>query len=163
LAGRGELTPLNFLKNGRRENFLLIDESYNANPTSIQSALDTLVNICSKVYKEKAFKVGSSRRIAVLGDMLEMGDNELREHIKIKDLAVMDKVDIVHCVGFRMQVLYNELPKSKRGLWTKTSHEMLVELVKKIKNGDIIVVKGSFSMNMNQITIGLKELEKVEM
>ena len=161
MEGRGEIICINFYKLGRRKRFYLIDESYNANPASVNSALDTLINFSPLEDRKKRNKIRSCRRIAVLGDMLELGRNELKEHKRIKDLEVFGKVDIVHCVGMRMSSLFNILPEKKRGFWTKTANEMCAKMVKKIDNGDVITVKGSLSMDMKQIILGLKKLQKV--
>ncbi len=163
LQGRGERTYVNFNKSGKKISFTLIDESYNANPASINSAFDTLI----KMEKCEEGRIGNikkpHRRIAVLGDMLELGKDEIQEHIKIKDYDTVKYIDVIHCVGMRMSKLYSLLPEKKKGVWTKTADEMCAKLIKKIKNRDIISVKGSFSMNMKQIIICLRELQGTDL
>ena len=61
-----------------------------------------------------------------------------------------------------MRRLYEVLPTSKQGFWTETAEEMQNVLVKKFKNGDIIMIKGSFSMGMNTIVSELKRLNNLE-
>ena len=157
--GRGERLDINFYKSGKRVRFTLLDESYNANPASINSALDTLIKI-EQFEEEKIENIKKkNRRIAVLGDMLELGKDETREHLKIKNLKALENIDVIHCVGVRMAKLFSSLPEEKRGFSTKTADEMCDIIVKIIKNRDIISVKGSFSMNMKHIILGLKSLQ----
>ena len=150
---------INFYKSGKPVRFTLIDESYNANPASINSALDTLIKM--ERFEEEKIKgvMKTNRRIAVLGDMLELGKDEIREHLKIKNLKALENIDVIHCVGVRMAKLFSSLPEEKKGFSTKTADEMCDKIVKKIKNRDIISVKGSFSMNMKHIILGLKSLQ----
>lgn len=155
LPGRGQVMPINFKNSGNDIYIDLIDESYNANPASIKSSLDTLAQIFDAT-------TGRPRRsrIAVLGDMLELGKKEIEEHVKISKFPKLDNIDKIYCVGSRMKELFNVLPVSKKGLWTETAEEMKDVLVKKLKNGDIVMIKGSFSMRMNKIVSKLKNLNK---
>ena len=88
--------------------------------------------------------------------MLELGFSEVKEHINISKFARLDKIDKIFCVGPRMRKLYDALPYPKRGVWTETALEMQNVLVNKLNNGDIVMVKGSFSMAMNTIVNKLK-------
>ena len=94
--------------------------------------------------------------------MLELGPSEVKEHINISKFAKPSQIDKISCVGLRMRRLYEVLPTSKQGLWTETAEEMQNVLVKKIKNGDIVMIKGSFSMRMDTIVSGLKRLNNLE-
>jgi UDP-N-acetylmuramoyl-tripeptide--D-alanyl-D-alanine ligase len=157
-AGRGQVSAIKFKKDNCRTTIHLIDESYNANPGSMRSALETLGCIFTKKNKNYAH----NRRIAVLGDMLELGPSEVIEHINISRFAKLSQIDKIFCVGLRMRRLYVVLPPYKQGFWTETAEEMQHLLVKKIKNGDIIMIKGSFSMRMNTIVSELKRLNNLE-
>ena len=88
--------------------------------------------------------------------MLELGLSEVKEHVNISKLSTLDKIDKIFCVGPRMRKLYNVLPYPKRGVWTETALEMQNVLVNKLNNGDIVMIKGSFSMGMNTIVNKLK-------
>ncbi|MGA0282638.1 MAG: UDP-N-acetylmuramoyl-tripeptide--D-alanyl-D-alanine ligase, partial [Paracoccaceae bacterium] len=81
----------------------IIDDAYNANPASVSAALETLS------------KSKSKRRIAILGDMKELGPSEVDYHKRIASLGCMAKVDCVYTVGPLMKNLYNSLPNKKRG------------------------------------------------
>ena len=153
-SGRGQVSEIKFKKNNRRIALHIIDESYNANPASMRSALDTLACI----FTNKKSNYCHKRRIAVLGDMLELGSSELREHVSILKFPKLGQTDKIFCVGPRMRRLYDVLPSSKQGFWTETAEEMQHVLLKKIKNGDIVMIKGSFSMRMDTIVRGLKDL-----
>ncbi len=152
LAGRGQVLEVRLKASNFNKAIHLIDESYNANPSSVKSSLETLTCI----FTNNKGKGKYYRRIAVLGDMLELGSSEIQEHVNISKFARLDKIDKIYCVGSRMKKLFDVLPFSKRGFWTETAEEMLHVLVNKLKNGDIIMIKGSFSMGMKTIVNKLK-------
>ncbi len=156
--GRGKVSEIKFKRGDHSIAIHLIDESYNANPGSIRSSLETLACI----FTNKKNKCQHNMRIAVLGDMLELGSSEVREHMNISKFARLDQIDKIYCVGFRMRKLYDVLPSSKRGLWAETAEEMQHVLVNKLKNGDIVMIKGSFSMRMGTIVNQLKRLNNLE-
>ena len=157
-AGRGQVSEIKFKKDNCLITIHLIDESYNANPGSMRSALETLACIFTNKSKNNAH----NRRIAILGDMLELGSSEVIEHINISKFAKLSQINKISCVGLRMRKLYEVLPHSKQGFWTETAEEMQHLLVEKFKNGDIIMIKGSFSMRMNTIVSELKRLNNLE-
>ena len=76
--------------------------------------------------------------------------------------AKLSQIDKISCVGLRMRRLYDVLPSSKQGFWTETAEEMQHVLVNKFKNGDIVMIKGSFSMRMDTIVSELKRLNNLE-
>ena len=153
LAGRGQVLEIKLKDGNFNISIKLIDESYNANPGSVKSSLETLACI----FTNKKNKCKHCRRIAVLGDMLELGLSEVQEHVNISKFARLDKIDKIYCVGPRMRKLFDVLPSSKRGFWTETAEEMQHVLVNKLENGDIVMIKGSFSMGMNIIVNKLKD------
>ena len=154
LAGRGQVLEVKLKVSNFKKAIHLIDESYNANPSSVKSSLETLTCI----FRNKKGKGEYYRRIAVLGDMLELGFSEIQEHVNISKFARLDKIDKIYCVGPRMKNLFDVLPYSKRGFWTETAEEMQHVLVNKLKNGDIVMIKGSFSMGMKTIVNKLKNI-----
>ena len=154
LAGRGQVLEVKLKVSNFKKAIHLIDESYNANPSSVKSSLETLTCI----FTNKKGKGEYYRRIAVLGDMLELGFSEIQEHVNISKFARLDKIDKIYCVGPRMKNLFDVLPYSKRGFWTETAEEMQHVLVNKLKNGDIIMIKGSLSMGMKTIVNKLKNI-----
>ena len=124
----------------------LLDDSYNANPTSMEAALDVL-----------GVPQGD-RRIAFLGDMKELGTQERAMHAGMADVPAMTHVDQVHCIGPLMKALHEALPGDKRGLWTETSDEMAAHLPALIRNGDVVMAKGSLSMALARIVDGLRQM-----
>ena len=154
LAGRGQVLEVKLKASNCNKIIHLIDESYNANPSSVKSSLETLACI----FTNKKGKGECYRRIAVLGDMLELGFSEIQEHVNISKFARLDKIDKVYCVGSRMKKLFDVLPYSKRGFWTETAEEMQHVIVNKLKSGDIIMIKGSLSMGMKTIVNKLKNI-----
>lgn len=143
VKGRGVREEIDLANGGRIE---LLDDSYNANPTSMEAALDVLA------------ASQATRRIAFLGDMKELGAQEQAMHAAMADVAAMARVDQVHCIGPLMQALHEALPQDKRGLWFETSAEMAAHLPDLIRDGDAVLAKGSLSMALAAIVDGLREM-----
>ncbi|MEL0437407.1 UDP-N-acetylmuramoyl-tripeptide--D-alanyl-D-alanine ligase [Phycobacter sp. K97] len=128
---------------------LLLDDSYNANPTSVKAALDVLA----------ATPVGAGgRRIAYLGDMKELGPQEANLHRAMAAHPALADVDQVHCIGPLMHNLFDALPENKRGSWQDVSADCVAELAGQIRAGDIVLVKGSLSMKLASIVDGIRDL-----
>ncbi len=143
VKGRGVRETLPLASGGKIE---LLDDSYNANPTSMEAALDVLA------------ASHGVRRIAFLGDMKELGAQEVPMHAGMADVAAMMHVDQVHCIGPLMRALHDALPQEKRGLWFETSAEMAERLPDLIRAGDTVLAKGSLSMALAQIVDGLRKM-----
>lgn len=143
VTGRGVRESLALVGGGQID---LLDDSYNANPTSMEAALDVL-----------AASQGD-RRIAFLGDMKELGPQELPMHAAMAEVKAMGRVEQVHCIGPLMQALHQALPADKRGLWFETSEEMAAQLPDLIRAGDTVLAKGSLSMALARIVDGLREM-----
>ena len=127
------------------KNITIIDDSYNAAPTSMRAALRSL-----------GLRKSEGRKIAVMGDMLELGRNAVHLHENLS--ATIDKygIDLVFACGELSKRLFNNLQEQKRGDWKENSHELAESVIKEIKNGDSVLVKGSHSMNMDYIVDVLK-------
>ena len=143
VKGRGarEEIPL------RAGKILLLDDSYNANPTSMAAALDVL-----------AATPGEGRKIAYLGDMKELGPNEVSLHAELAQRPSLSDVDQIHCIGPLMQHLHASLPDDKRGTWYQTSAEVLPDLADQVQSGDIVLAKGSLSIALAKIVDGIRNL-----
>ncbi|EKE45336.1 UDP-N-acetylmuramoylalanyl-D-glutamyl-2,6-diaminopimelate--D-alanyl-D-alanine ligase [Oceaniovalibus guishaninsula JLT2003] len=111
----------------------LIDDAFNANPASMAAALDTLL----------ATKPAGGRRMAILGDMLELGRTERDLHAAIARHPGLDRIDVIHCAGPRMHALWSELPGWQRGEWHDTAAEMAGRASALMRPGDLVLVKGS--------------------
>ena len=112
--------------------FVLIDESYNANPMSLQAALNTL-----------GAHAADGRRIAVLTDMLELGPEAERFHAVGADQVEAAGVDLVFCAGPLMKFLWDALPPTRRGGYAETAAALAPQVVSAVAAGDVVMVKGS--------------------
>jgi UDP-N-acetylmuramoyl-tripeptide--D-alanyl-D-alanine ligase len=113
----------------------LIDDSFNGNPASMVAALDSL----------KARPVAKGRRIAILGDMLELGDEAPSYHTALA--KHLDGIDGVYCVGPLMHHLYSLLPRDKGLGWHEDPATLEPRQVASLlRGGDVVVVKGSKKM-----------------
>ena len=125
---------------------LLIDESYNANPASMRAALALLGQA----------PVGPrGRRIAVLGDMLELGEKGAELHRGLKEPIVANAIDLVFCSGPLMQTLWQALPSEHRGGYAETSAALEPAVLSAIRPGDAVMVKGSLGSKMGPIVKAL--------
>jgi UDP-N-acetylmuramoyl-tripeptide--D-alanyl-D-alanine ligase len=128
---------------------LLIDESYNANPVSVDAALALLGQT----------PVGPrGRRIAVLGDMLELGSKGKALHRGLTAPITANAIDLVFCCGPLMQSLWQALPASQRGGYAEDSTALEAQVLPAIRGGDAIMVKGSLGSRMAPI---VKALQRV--
>lgn len=142
MDGRGRRHRIG-VKDGQAE---LIDESYNASPASVGAAIAVL----------GASKPGpAGRRIAVLGDMLELGDRAAELHAALLEPLRGAAIDLVFTVGDRMMALDRVLPKKMRGGHDATAAAMAERLVALLRAGDVVSVKGSHGIGMNQIVTRL--------
>lgn len=123
----------------------LIDESYNANPTSARAALEVLA---SAPVNDGVGRINKGRRIAFLGDMLELGPEEVAMHAAIAEADEIENVDIVHTCGPLMKSLHEALPKAKRGEWFENSTELAAHARRALDAGDVAMVKGSLGSKM---------------
>ncbi|MEO0381491.1 MAG: UDP-N-acetylmuramoyl-tripeptide--D-alanyl-D-alanine ligase [Pseudomonadota bacterium] len=133
----------------------LIDDSYNANPTSMAAALEVLA--VSEV-TDGSGRVSKGRRIAFVGDMKELGDDAKAMHAGLAHLPAMQSVDVVHCIGPEMRALYDLLPEHQRGLWVASSEEMLEQLRGCLDAGDVVLAKGSLSMKLGLLVDAIRKM-----
>lgn len=135
----------------------LIDDAFNANPASVGAALWVMAAIEPK---DDVGRVGRGRRIAILGDMLELGKTEATLHANLADHPAMDQIDRVECVGPRMRALYDALPERKRGRWVETADELSGQVHKLVDAGDVVLVKGSKGSHVSRIVDAMRRLSK---
>ena len=135
--------------------FDLIDDAFNANPASLAASLEVLAVIPPT---DGVGRIASGRRIAILGDMLELGDDEMALHAAIATLPALAAVATVHCVGPRMRRLYEALPKRKRGEWVATAPELAARAHLLVDAGDVVLVKGSKGIKVSLVVDGLRKL-----
>jgi UDP-N-acetylmuramoyl-tripeptide--D-alanyl-D-alanine ligase len=118
---------------------LLIDESYNANPASVRAALASMAATPRAAYP---------RRVAVLGDMLELGAAAAALHCGLEQALNAARIDVVLACGPMMHLLYDRLPAAQQGAWAASSGELLPLLLATVRAGDVVMVKGSLGMRM---------------
>lgn len=137
VAGRGARRHIE-IPGGRA---VLIDESYNANAASVRAALSVL-----------ALQPGE-RRIAVLGDMLELGTHGPAEHAMLSADAAA--ADLVFTCGPLMRALYDAIPPARRGAHEADSAALANVVARAIRPGDVILIKGSLGSRMKRIVSAL--------
>jgi UDP-N-acetylmuramoyl-tripeptide--D-alanyl-D-alanine ligase len=126
----------------------LIDESYNANPASMRAALNVL---------GQAAVGARGRRIAVLGDMLELGPTGSALHESLAEAVTANRIDLVYCCGPLMRNLWDALSAGKRGGYADSSASLQVQVVSAIRAGDAIMIKGSLGSRMKTIVNALEQ------
>ena len=137
-AGRGAQQKLE----GPGGTFTLIDESYNGNPASVRAAIENLGRIPT---------AGRGRRIAVLGDMLELGPTGPELHKGLGEAIVANRVDAVFACGPLMRGLYDSLPSTLRGAYAAQASGLEPLVLDAIRGGDVVMVKGSLGSRMGPI------------
>ena len=123
----------------------IIDESYNANPASMRAALAILGSTNPR-----------GRRIAVLGDMLELGRDSPSLHAALADSVEQARADLVFACGRDMRALFEALPESRRGAWGETSSAVAPKIVGALRAGDEVLIKGSLGSRMAVILEALR-------
>ncbi len=148
LEGRGKWDTF-FISGG---SFILIDESYNASPASMNAALEVLGNVPIS---------NSGRRIAVLGEMLELGDKSSQFHEELIKPLQLYGVDVVFAVGNEMESLWNILPLNLRGEFSTNRKLLSPIIIESIRPGDVLMIKGSLASGVSKIVSEIKRSSKV--
>jgi len=138
--GRGDSHALTL--NGK--SFTLIDESYNANPTSMRAAF-------------AAASLRQGRKIAILGDMGELGPDELKFHAELAEPLEKAGFERVIVKGECMRVLRGAMPRAMRAAWTESLEDVILALRKEIMDGDVVLIKGSNATGLGALVKKLKE------
>ena len=146
LAGRGQNRTVR-IPGGT---FLLIDESYNANPLSMTAGFASL---------GARPVTGRGRRIVALTDMLELGGQSEALHAGLAEPIAAAGLDIVHTAGPAMRALHDALPPARRGLWRETAAELAQALKAEMRPHDIIMVKGSNGSKASLIAAALADMD----
>ncbi len=164
LLGLGEWTPPP--GRGTREKLVfddgidsgaidLIDDAFNSNPTSLSAALAVLAG--AETHDGQG-RIGKGRRIAILGDMLELGPQEAALHAGMARDPAMARIDTVHCVGPRMRALWEALPDAKRGRWAASADEVAPDATRLVDAGDVVLIKGSKGSYVSRVVDALRKL-----
>jgi UDP-N-acetylmuramoyl-tripeptide--D-alanyl-D-alanine ligase len=137
-AGRGAMREIAWGPGAIR----LLDESYNANPASMTAAIDVLGR-------------QPGRKIAVLGDMLELGEQGPDLHAGLARPLAEAAVDLVFTSGPQMRHLHDTLPASRGAAWAETSEQLAPRVVEALTAGDVVLVKGSLGSAMRHVIAAL--------
>jgi UDP-N-acetylmuramoyl-tripeptide--D-alanyl-D-alanine ligase len=128
--------------------FTLVDESYNANPVSMQAALATL-----------GAREVAGRRIVVLTDMLELGPKSARFHSDLATPIAAADIDLVFCAGPLMKSLWDALSPTRQGGYAESAAELAPLVVSAMRAGDVVMVKGSNGSKAGAVAAALGALD----
>ncbi|MDI2090757.1 UDP-N-acetylmuramoyl-tripeptide--D-alanyl-D-alanine ligase [Commensalibacter oyaizuii] len=134
--GRGQILPL-FPQKG-----IVLDETYNASTLSVKTALKTLNLLAPK------------RKIAILGDILELAEHSKQEHLSLLP-DLLENTDLVFGCGAMMNIVFEQLPQSMKGHWCASAQELIPFIKPILQDNDTLLIKGSNSMRMNIIVTAL--------
>jgi len=137
--GRGERHVLAMPDGG---SFTLIDESYNANPVSMRAAIDVLA---------ATPPAGEGRRVAILGDMLELGEASPALHAALADALISAGTGKVYLLGEQMKALDDALDGTLPCEWHETRDELRASLVKDVRAGDVVMTKASNGIGLSKL------------
>jgi len=145
VAGRGERAE--YHRSG--ESIILVDESYNANPLSMAAALDAIYGATRPMTEV--------RRIAVLGDMRELGEASDQLHRELKGPVESAQITKVFACGPHMRALWDVLPDNIRGAYAEKSTDLIAPFLAAIQPGDVIMIKGSLGTRMAPVVEAVKK------
>lgn len=153
--GRGQVERVQLDRIDEALAFDLIDDAFNANPASMAAALDVL-SLAEP--RDGVGRIRAGRRIAVLGDMLELGPTEADLHRALADHPAMAGIAAIHCVGPRMRALWDALPQNRRGEWHDTAPALAARAHHLVDAGDVVLVKGSKGSKVSLVVDALRKL-----
>jgi len=129
----------------------LIDDSYNANPESMSAALKTLGHM----------QPDGGRRVAIIGDMLELGDTSRTAHAGLKDHIEKNDIDAVFMAGPEMSALADVLDADRIGATADSAAALLPAVLSGLRAGDVVTVKASNGTGLGRIVAALIDSETV--
>ena len=130
-----------------KKRFKFIDESYNANPLSMSSAIKNM-----NYYKRK----NNAKKLVLLGDMLELGKKSKKLHKELSIVINRSDIDKVFVYGKYIRKTYNNLLTNKKGKAFDSLKEAYSYFGKIIRNNDLLMVKGSNATGLNQFSKNIK-------
>lgn len=148
IAGRGDRSHVTL--DGK--SLTLIDESYNANPESMRAAI-----VAAGQAQLSDTLDDAARKVAVLGDMLELGERANDMHIGLAEILQNNGFDHVITVGAHMQALHKALPDHMRGEHVGHTRELIEALQAQAQNGDLVLFKASNSVGLGDVVKTLKD------
>lgn len=154
-AGRGtrEVIVTDMANDG--ESLELLDDAFNANPTSLIASLEVLA---SSTPTNGVGRIVKGRRVAILGDMLELGEDEAEMHRAMSQNPHLQNLDLIHCAGPLMRHLWDALPEAQKGQWTQTAAELVPKASRLVDAGDVVLVKGSKGSKVSLVVDAIRKL-----
>ncbi|MEL6841197.1 MAG: UDP-N-acetylmuramoyl-tripeptide--D-alanyl-D-alanine ligase [Pseudomonadota bacterium] len=153
-AGRGTREVI-VTDEANEESIELLDDAFNANPTSLAASLEVLA--ASKPINNVG-RIIKGRKIAILGDMLELGENEVQMHRDMAANTHLGQADLIHCAGPLMHNLWQALPEEKRGQWAANAQELVSQTSRLVDAGDVVLVKGSKGSKISLVVDAIRKL-----
>lgn len=153
--GRGARWTIALGPGGIDGRVTLIDESYNANPAAMAAAFEVLA---AETPEDGVGRVARGRRIAFLGDMLELGPKELELHADLARAPAFAAISRVHCAGPRMRALHEALSADQRGEWFPDADTMAKRARRLLDAGDIAMVKGSNGSRVGLVVEAIRRM-----
>ncbi|HYD66790.1 UDP-N-acetylmuramoylalanyl-D-glutamyl-2,6-diaminopimelate--D-alanyl-D-alanine ligase [Azospirillum sp.] len=151
VKGRGTRKRVHLGPNNGQGAFTIIDESYNASPAAMNAAFEVL---------SKVDPGAGGRRIAVLGDMRELGTRSDALHAGLAAPLRAAHIDAVYCCGPHMKALWDRLPAAMRGRYAEDSATLAGVLAAEVRGGDVVLVKGSAGSRMGLVVEALSGLDQ---
>lgn len=128
----------------------LIDDSYNASPAAMEAAFEKMASL-------RDAEPDPWRTVAVLGDMLELGDRAHDLHVGLAPSLVNNQIDLVFAAGHFMKHLYDALPDSMRGDYDESALKLAPKVTGRLQPQDLVLVKGSHGSQMHQVVEAIEE------
>ncbi len=142
MVGRGQMFRLQ-LDNGRT--IFVFDDAYNANPASMIAGLKSF---CTMNHE--------GRKIAIIGQMGELGENSEQYHKELGEFINNLPIDVVHVIGEQAKCLFETTIKEKRGSWFESVDDLKEEFIDSLEGGESIFLKGSLSQRLQELVLMLK-------
>ena len=152
--GRGARHTVRLDRHGD-QSISLMDDAFNANPASLSASLEVLA---AAVPGPPSPGARAGRRVAVLGDMLELGRSEADLHAGFARHPSMKAISVVHCAGPLMRSLHDALPSNKKGCWCGTADDLARKAHSLAGPGDVVLVKGSKGSKISLVAAAIRRL-----
>ena len=143
--GRGDISKIKF----KNKKIFLIDETYNSNPLSLKTAIENYDKLATQ----------NSKKYLILGDMLELGKNSLKQHRLISKIINKSKIDKVYVIGKYMRETFKNLDQNKKAQVLKCKNSIIDLINNNLDNNDYLMIKGSNSTGLHKISSNLKQKE----
>ena len=141
-SGRGDISKIKI----KNKNIFLVDETYNSNPLSLQTAIENYDNIESR----------NSKKYLVLGDMLELGKHSYKQHKLMSKIVNKTNINKVYVIGKYIKETFKGLKSDKKAkILKKLDIKKLIN--DNLNNNDYLMIKGSNSTGLNYLTSNLKQ------